>query len=258
MSNWTTTTDESKKRWEKNADFWDERMGEHSNTFHTEIIRPSTEVLLEVNEGEEILDIACGNGNFSKRLVDLGAEVTAFDYSVNLIENAKKRCASYLDNIKFKVIDATNYNQLIELGCECFDKAVANMALMDIADINPLLNAVYKLLKPNGIFVFSIMHPCFQSPKMRKIVETEELPGKVETRNAVQIFKYITPQCYEGIAIVGQPVPQLYYHRSLSELLEQSFRAGFVVTAVKEPVFKTDKTEWNEIPSALIIRLRKD
>jgi 2-polyprenyl-3-methyl-5-hydroxy-6-metoxy-1,4-benzoquinol methylase len=258
MSNWNTTTDESKKRWETNADFWDKKMGEHSNTFHIEIVRPSTEVLLEVNEGEEILDIACGNGNFSKRLVDLGAKVTAFDYSENLIENAKKRCASYLDNIKFKVIDATSYNQLIELGCECFDKAVANMALMDISDINPLFNAVYKLLKSNGIFVFSIMHPCFQTPEMRKIVETEELGGKIEIRNAVQIFKYITPQCYEGNAIGGQPVLQLYYHRPLSDLLEQSFRAGFVVTGVKEPVFNTDKTEWNEIPPVLIIRLRKN
>jgi 2-polyprenyl-3-methyl-5-hydroxy-6-metoxy-1,4-benzoquinol methylase len=251
------TTDESKKRWEANADFWDERMGEHSNMFHREIVRPSTEVLLEVNEGEEILDIACGNGNFSKRLVELGAKVTAFDYSDNLIEKAKKRCSPYLDSIKFKVIDATNYNQLIELGEECFDKAVANMALMDIADIEPLLHAVYKLLKTNGIFVFSIMHPCFQSPKMRKVIETEDLGEKVQTRNAIQVFHYITPQCYEGNGIVGQPVPQLYYHRSLSELLEQSFKAGFVVTGVKEPVFSTYKTEWSEIPSAIIIRLLK-
>ena len=80
----------AKKRWETNADFWDERMGELSNRFHREIVRPSTEVLLDINEGENILDIACGNGNFSKRLVDLGARVTAFDYSANLIENAKK------------------------------------------------------------------------------------------------------------------------------------------------------------------------
>ncbi|MDF2505445.1 hypothetical protein [Clostridium sp.] len=132
------------------------------------------------------------------------------------------------------------------------------MALMDIADINPLLNAVYELLKSNGIFVFSVMHPCFQNPKMRKIVETEDLGERVETRSAVQIFNYITPQCYEGNGIVGQPVPQLYYHRPLSELLEQSFRAGFVVTGIKEPVFNTDKIEWNEIPPALIIRLQKN
>lgn len=258
MCNWIATTDESKKRWETNADFWDERMGEHSNRFHREIIRPSTEVLLEVSEGDEILDIACGNGNFSKRLVQLGAKVTAFDYSANLIENAKKRCSSYLDMIKFKVIDATDYNQLIELGHECFDKAVANMALMDIADINPLLNAVYQLLKSNGIFIFSIMHPCFQTPKMRTIVETEDLGEKVETKNSIQIFNYITPQCYEGNAIVGQPVQQLYYHRPLSELLEQSFKAGFIVTGMKEPVFNADETEWSEIPPAIIIRLQKN
>ena len=257
MSNWNTTTNESRKRWETNADFWDARMGEHSNRFHREIVRPSTEELLEVNKGEAILDIACGNGNFSKRLAELGAKVIAFDYSANLIENAKKRCASYLDKIEFKVKDATNYNELVELGHECFDKAVANMALMDISDIDPLLNAVYKLLKPNGIFVLSIMHPCFQSPKMRKIIETEDLGEKVETRSAIQIFNYITPQCYEGNVIKGQPVPQLYYHRPLSELLEQSFNAGFVVSGIKEPVFNSDKTEWMEIPPVLIIRLQK-
>jgi len=257
MSNWNTTTNESRKRWETNADFWDARMGEHSNRFHREIVRPSTEELLEVNKGEAILDIACGNGNFSKRLAELGAKVIAFDYSANLIENAKKRCTSYLDNIEFKVIDATNYKELIELGCESFDKAVANMALMDIADIDPLFNGVYKLLKPNGIFIFSIMHPCFQSPKMRKIVETEDLGDKVETRSAVQIFNYISPQCYQGNAIVGQPVPQFYYHRPISEIFEQCFRAGFVVTGVKEPVFNSEKTEWSEIPPAIIVRLRK-
>jgi len=123
MSNWATTTDESRIRWETNADFWDEKMGEHSNRFHREIVRPSTELLLDIKKGEEILDLACGNGNFSKRLVDLGAKVTAFDYSASLIDNAKKRCVSHLDSIVFKVIDATNYNQILELGYECFDKA---------------------------------------------------------------------------------------------------------------------------------------
>lgn len=45
MSNWAATTDESRIRWETNADFWDEKMGEHSNRFHREIVRPSTELL---------------------------------------------------------------------------------------------------------------------------------------------------------------------------------------------------------------------
>lgn len=237
-------------------------MGEHSNSFHREIIRPGTEELLAVQAGDVILDIACGNGNFSRRLVELGAKVIAFDYSRAMIKNARRRCQEYLDSIEFKVIDATDYNQLINLGRSSLDKAVANMALMDIADISPLLNATYELLKPGGVFVFSVCHPCFQTPPpMRKIVETEEVGRDVITRMGVQIFNYITPCSHEGCAIAGQPVPQLYYHRPLSVLLEVCFEAGFVVDGLKEPVFKKpescQKFDWYEIPPAIIVRLRK-
>ena len=42
-----------------------------------------------------------------------------------------------------------------------FTKAVSNMAIMDIRDIEPLFMAVYELLDENGIFVFATQHPCF-------------------------------------------------------------------------------------------------
>ena len=57
MGNWEDTAKESKKRWETNADFWDERMGEHSNQFHREIIRPDTEKLLNIKHGDKVLDM---------------------------------------------------------------------------------------------------------------------------------------------------------------------------------------------------------
>lgn len=79
----------------------------------------------------------------------------------------------------------------------------------------------------------------------------------METRSAIQIFNYITFRCHEGNTIIGQPVSQLYYHRPISELLEQSFKAGFVVKGTKEPVFSSDKIEWMEIPPVIIIRLKK-
>lgn len=31
---------ESLKAWEANAKFWDDNMGEHSNQFHREVVRP--------------------------------------------------------------------------------------------------------------------------------------------------------------------------------------------------------------------------
>jgi hypothetical protein len=58
VAEWNALTDESRARWDRIAQFWDDYMGEHSNRFHREIVRPSTERLLEVKEGDEVLDIA--------------------------------------------------------------------------------------------------------------------------------------------------------------------------------------------------------
>lgn len=253
---------DSRERWEINAEFWDDYMGDNSNSFHREIVRPDTEKLLSIQKDDLILDIACGNGNFSKRLAELGAEVVAFDYSSKMIKRAKRRCHEYKDRISFSVLDATDYNSLVDLGKDSFDKAVANMALMDIATIDPLLKAVYDLLKYEGLFVFSIMHPCFQPPGTRKVYEEEEIENKIVAKRSIQIFKYIKPETYEGVGIRNQPVASRYFHRSLSDLLNICFDKGFVMDGISEPTFDRDKYkdsdfEWIDIPPAIIIRLKK-
>jgi 2-polyprenyl-3-methyl-5-hydroxy-6-metoxy-1,4-benzoquinol methylase len=67
LSKWTELTEDSLDRWEENAEYWDGYMGEKSNRWHRELIRPNTEKLLEIKEGQTVLDVACGNGNFSKK-----------------------------------------------------------------------------------------------------------------------------------------------------------------------------------------------
>jgi 2-polyprenyl-3-methyl-5-hydroxy-6-metoxy-1,4-benzoquinol methylase len=225
------TTPESRRRWEANADCWDARMGDLSNSFHRTIVRPHTEELLGVRPGDLVLDIACGNGNFSAWLAEKGAEVTAFDFSAKMIGHAKRRRTAHPDRIGFFVCDATDYEQLMRLPKDRpFDKAVANMAVMDIAAIGPLFRAVFGMLKPGGVFVFSTHHPCFVKPD----------------------GNYLTPFVHEGEAIAGQPVKQLYYHRSLQEIFQTGFAAGFVVDGFYE-VPDNDP----EIPVIAIVRMRK-
>jgi|GEM_PF-991420 len=81
-------TEESKKIWEENAQFWDNAMGDESNEFHREVVRPKVTELLSPNPADYILDIACGNGNYSSYLAQRGASVVAFDYSKKMIELA--------------------------------------------------------------------------------------------------------------------------------------------------------------------------
>ena len=147
-------TEESKKIWEENAQFWDNAMGDESNEFHREVVRPKVTELLSPNPADYILDIACGNGNYSSYLAQRGASVVAFDYSKKMIELAKRRQSQYAKQIEFCVADATNRKSILELKRNrAFTKAVSNMAIMDITDIEPLLMAVYELLQESGIFV---------------------------------------------------------------------------------------------------------
>lgn len=56
------TVAESLKAWEANAEFWDAQMGDCSNRFHREVVRPKVSRLLDLQPGDFVLDIACGNG----------------------------------------------------------------------------------------------------------------------------------------------------------------------------------------------------
>ena len=177
------------------------------------------------------MDIACGNGNFSKRLVENGANVVAFDYSPKMIEFAKKRRVNFLDKIYFSVCDATDYDELLKLKQERpFDKAVANMAIMDISEISPLMKAVYEMLASDGVFVFATHHPCFTYPNE----------------------DYFTACINRGEAVDGQPVLQNYYHRSMEDIFHEALDVGFCIDGFYEVPFKNQKT-----PIIMIVRLRK-
>lgn len=217
--------------WETNAAFWDNYMGDASNYFHRDIVRPHVEELLEVKPGELILDIACGNGNFSQRLACQGASVVAFDFSPQMIQLAKQRRKDVLNHVAFHVCDATNYSQLLALQQQKpFDKAVSNMAIMDIANIEPLFAATSAMLREDGIFVFATHHPCFTFPS----------------------GDYFTSCTERGEAIAGQPVLQNYYHRSISDILNTAFAAGFILDGFFEVPFNEQKT-----PIVMTVRLRK-
>ena len=129
----TTLARQAQEAWEKKASFWDESMGE-GNAFQRVLIGPATERLLEVRQGVTVLDVACGNGLFSRRLAELGASVVATDFSEMFVELARARTqrAGYGDAVEYLVVDATDEERMLALGEERFDATVCNMALMDI------------------------------------------------------------------------------------------------------------------------------
>jgi SAM-dependent methyltransferase len=267
MEGWEEANEETRRAWDHNADFWDERMGE-GNDFVEILTWPATERLLALQAGERVLDVACGNGLTSRRMALLGARVVALDFAEALIAHARRRTAGLEidDRIDYHVLDATDEEALLALGAGRFDAALCHMALFDMAEIGPLMQALARLLRPGGRFVFAVIHPCFNNPHMAQMAEMEDREGEVVTVYSVKVYGYMTPSVARGAAIAGQPRPQLYFHRPLHALLGAGLAAGFVLDGVEERAFPPehrpgrDPLSWSgrfsEIPPVLLARLR--
>ena len=250
--------------WEANAEVWDARMGDEGNDFFNLLCWPSLVSLLAPEPGQQVLDIACGNGLTSRRLAALGANVTAFDFSANLIEKAKTR-ENPNSLITYRVIDATNADQLLSLGEQNFDSALSNMALFDMADIETLFRSLPRLLKSNGTFVFSLTHPAFNNASSMHVMEEFD-DGEIKTVYSLKISRYMTPYRAKGLALRGQPKPQMYFERPLKYYLNLGFQNGFVLDGFEERAFPPDHPQtsplgwggkFSEIPPVLIARFRK-
>jgi 2-polyprenyl-3-methyl-5-hydroxy-6-metoxy-1,4-benzoquinol methylase len=257
--------EETRDVWNDNAEFWDERMGE-GNHFVKVLTWPAITQLLPIQPGMRVLDVACGNGLTSRRMAAEGAHVLALDFAEKMIEIARSKKTEYDDRIDYRVIDATDETALLALGENQFDATLCHMALFDMAEIKPLLHALSRLLHPGGVFIFSVLHPCFNNPHVTKISEEFTSQGEFVTAYSVKIDAYLTPSIDQDLAMSDQPRKQLVFHRPLQVLLGNCFETGFVMDALLEPSFPVDfaanknplawGNNFSEIPPALVARMR--
>jgi 2-polyprenyl-3-methyl-5-hydroxy-6-metoxy-1,4-benzoquinol methylase len=254
---------ENLESWNANAQWWDDQIGD-GNEFQTHLIEPASERLLAISPGDYILDIACGAGRFARRMANLGGRVIAVDQSTEFIERARLRTPNE-PGIEYHVADATNTAAMLTFGIRRFDKAVCTMGLMDMPQIQPLLQALKQMLKPAGAFVFSMTHPCFHNPAIRRFTEMyEEDSGRLTVHSGVKVVSYLTPFARRTEGIVGQPKPQLYFHRPLQVLFQSCFDAGFVIDRLEEPALPPSEvrkpgirwSDMTEIPPILVVRAR--
>ncbi|HWV57920.1 MAG TPA: class I SAM-dependent methyltransferase [Longimicrobiales bacterium] len=225
--------------WELNAASWDERTGE-GDDLQTTLVAPAVEGLLKIVENETVLDVACGNGAFARRLAARGVNVVACDFAETFIRLARSRDTENDGErrpIDYRVVDATDEQALLDLGEGRFDAVLCNMALMDMADIEPLFWAVPRLLTATGRFVFTIMHPAFNHQASHFLAENTRVAGGREVTHSLRVENYLSVPPARGLSMIGLPEASYTFHRPLSDILNAAFNAGLVMDGVAEPAF---------------------
>ena len=175
--------------------------------------------------GQQICDLACGQGQLARELSGQGASVVGVDLSADLIAIARRDEQAEPLSISYLVDDAQTLSRLED---DSFDGLICNMALMDIPDLAATYQAIHRVLRAGGWFVFSITHPCFQSPHAEW---TSSDDGTV-SRRIVTYFE-------EGFWRSGNPAGVRgkvgAYHRTLSSYLNELLRTGFDLARIVEP-----------------------
>jgi 2-polyprenyl-3-methyl-5-hydroxy-6-metoxy-1,4-benzoquinol methylase len=263
----TDLHEETRRIWDQNAAFWDSKMSGDGNDFQRILVHPACERLLNLQAGETVLEIACGNGIFARRMAQAGVHVVATDFSARLLERARAHSSEYGERIEYRLVDATSEEQIVALGVQRFDAAVCNQGIMDMTEIDPLMHSIRQVVKPGGRFVFSLSHPCFNHTGMALSAEETTINGELVTTYSIKVTRYLHKGPEKGIAIIGQPVSQYYFDRPLHELFNACFRAGLVMDGLEEPAFNHPHdgsqvsrlfswANYHQIPPVLVARLR--
>ncbi|WIV12887.1 class I SAM-dependent methyltransferase [Proteiniborus sp. MB09-C3] len=126
-----------------------EATSQYSNFCREFIINYFTSV-----QNKIILDAGCGNGEHTHILSQKGAKVVGCDGSVEMLKLAKLKYPSY----RFDHVNLLNH---LPYKNNEFDIVQCNLVLMDIDPIDRDISEFYRVIKNNGTFFFSIVHPAF-------------------------------------------------------------------------------------------------
>ncbi len=111
-------------------------------------------------KGKSILDVGCRNGEFLDLLAEKGALTTGIDLTEDSIETACK-------NGHTAHVGSMHDMSMIESNQ--FDVVVSNFTINYLPKDGQkqTFQEIYRVLKPNGVLIFNVMHPYF-IPKVER------------------------------------------------------------------------------------------
>jgi SAM-dependent methyltransferase len=205
---------------------WNPEQYDTHARFVSDLGMPVVE-LLAPHAGERILDLGCGDGVLTKKLLELGCQVVGVDASPTMI------AAAQAQGVDARVLDG----QALTFEAE-FDAVFSNAALHWMPRLDVVLTGVWSALRPGGRFVGE----CGGDGNTATVVQalTQALGKRGIDAQAVNPWRFLTAEAYrtlletqgfvvQTLALLPRPTPLLGSLEGWLETFAQSFLAPLPV-----------------------------
>jgi ubiquinone/menaquinone biosynthesis C-methylase UbiE len=131
-----------------------EKSVDTTSLYNSEYERPSMLAQLPQDlMNMDILDAGCAAGWYSQQLMNRGANVTAIDISPEMVSSTIRRVGD-----KAQVL-CMDLDAKLPFSDNSFDYIISSLTLHYIKDWSLPFGEFQRILKPNGVFLFSVHHP---------------------------------------------------------------------------------------------------
>lgn len=155
--------------WDSIASHWDKTLGDGNDMYH-ECLLPTIRELADPQMGERALDLGTGSAVIAAMLASSGAKVTAVDGSRAMLEKAVIRARNARLDITAQEVNLLDPDSLdrfcqsspksgiplarttgmVMLTARRFSLITCSMTLKELPDLEPIAEAIPRLLAPHG------------------------------------------------------------------------------------------------------------
>jgi ubiquinone/menaquinone biosynthesis C-methylase UbiE len=179
-------------------------------------------------KNKNILEIGCGGGQCSIAFAKQGAICTGLDLSIEQLKYAEKLATKKKVKVNFLLKDIQT---LKGIKSNSYDIVFSTFALQYIPNLNKCFKEVNRVLKKNGLFVFSFDHPFYSTidPKTLKI-----------------IFNYNNFKIWKETIVKpdGTKSKFVAYPHKISDTYSALINANFIIEQIIEPFDEKIEKGW--------------
>lgn len=211
----------NEETWDKiSGDYYSEILSPLKHSRHNPLI---DEIKSLDSKKLSVIELGCGIGELIPFLEDNFREVSAMDFSPEMIAQAKERNSDGKTN--FFVMDMSDMSNLTER----FDVAVAVNSILttDIAKLNRMISEIYTILKPGGrLFVIIPAMECYIYQNMLFVDGklSKEVPQEKALVQASRILDHKSYDPFHGIIDFQGDLQKAFYR---FEIWYRFGKAGF-------------------------------